>query len=334
METYYEDDDDVIFVDSSNECKPGPSGISSSNSLKRSHEPEIICLDSSDEEEKEEVRKVEKRMPWRKPNVIMQKELDADKAISIQQVIAEITKVSKNGKEPKSELFQAIRQILDDSPLSGGDFKAVREAIVETELISFLLAYLSKITHHVQTPELPKPDEQPSTSKAKAKPKRKYTPRTRNTWTKKSNIKDNGTGFGSGAVNRAGKAWNAQQTFDKQKTEDSQVVMLLQVLASFINPQDDIPVDNGTELPAKFIELVEQSCLDPVLRSYLRNDSILDMTRHIPLYMALMLLTRAISTSAQLVHMLMMKLDDSEETIAELLGKIKMSAEDYANRVG
>ena len=88
---------------------------------------------------------------------------------------------------------------------------------------------------------------------------------------------------------------------------------LLQVLGSYINPGGHIPKDfsitDGKDeegsahstytppsekwlLPEIVAELLSQSCLIPAISSYLRNDSVLDMARHVPLYRALLQLLR------------------------------------------
>lgn len=92
------------------------------------------------------------------------------------------------------------------------------------------------------------------------------------------------------------------------------------MLGSYINPGGYIPKDYAAEeeadldirkeapgtssgystpsekwpLPEVVLELLSQSCLIPAISSYLRNDSVLDMARHVPLYRALLQLIRGI----------------------------------------
>ena len=88
----------------------------------------------------------------------------------------------------------------------------------------------------------------------------------------------------------------------------------VQVLGSYINPGGHIPKDFFGEdkdqegvtsssstytppsekwlLPEVVSELLSRSCLIPAISSYLRNDSVLDMARHVPLYRALLQLLR------------------------------------------
>lgn len=92
--------------------------------------------------------------------------------------------------------------------------------------------------------------------------------------------------------------------------------LILQVLGSYINPGGVIPKDFCDQeglaekitvsasnsdyaapsrewpLPEVLFELLSHSCLIPAISSYLRNDSVLDMARHVPLYRALLHLLR------------------------------------------
>lgn len=52
------------------------------------------------------------------------------------------------------------------------------------------------------------------------------------------------------------------------------MTVLLQVLASYINPNDEGEDElKGDVLPPNFCELLAQSALLPAISSYLRNDS-------------------------------------------------------------
>jgi baculoviral IAP repeat-containing protein 6 len=222
------------------------------------------------------------------------------------------------------DYWQSLCQILEISSRQSDDFLPVRSAVIESGVIKVLLDCLSIYTHHYPEQVTTEAIVKPSTSRA---PKRKAVPKTYKRWNQ--NIKDNGIGYGSGACNSA---WKPEESLKKQLGEEKHITAMLQILASYMNPQDDIPSD-AIPLPFLFINLLEQSCLVPVIRSYMRNDSMLDMTKHIPLYRSITLLIRAISTCSQLVHLLMIKQDETDEPIAELLVKIKNSTETYKNRV-
>ncbi|KAH8417362.1 hypothetical protein KR222_009764, partial [Zaprionus bogoriensis] len=156
-----------------------------------------------------------------------------------------------------------------------------------------------------------------------------------------------GTGFGTGSTTQS---WNVEQALLRQKSEEEHVTVLLLVLSSYINPGDCIPSDMRGEdilayhdvrdvtgeLPPIFQTLLQQSCLIPALSSYLRNDSVLDITRHIPLYRAILKLLRALSLSKNLVSLLQPMPSSSGEftpPIVELLSNMKTCVDTYAKRL-
>lgn len=153
-----------------------------------------------------------------------------------------------------------------------------------------------------------------------------------------------GTGFGTGSTQQS---WNVEQALLRQKSEEEHVTVLLEVLSSYINPGDKIPSniatdeiiyreisDDSSELPPLFMDLLQKSCLIPALSSYLRNDSVLDITRHIPLYRGILKLLRAIALSNQLVLLLMpQRKQDVLTSIAALLSNMKTCVDTYASRL-
>lgn len=123
--------------------------------------------------------------------------------------------------------------------------------------------------------------------------------------------------------------------------------VLLQVLASYINPGGNIPENFGSEefestsekslLPNIIPELLSQSCLIPAVSSYLRNDSVLDMARHVPLYRALLELLRGLAVCPDLV-ILLMPFDkeisgNGAASVGELLEKMRGCVDTYASRL-
>ncbi len=123
---------------------------------------------------------------------------------------------------------------------------------------------------------------------------------------------------------------------------------LFQVLSSYINPGGDVPKEfesaeyneeqleeEKSSLPAILPDLLVQSCLVPAISSYLRNDSVLDMARHVPLYRSLLELLRGIAVCPPLVSLLLPldKEDDSTNSVSSLLEKMKTCVDTYANRL-
>lgn len=146
-----------------------------------------------------------------------------------------------------------------------------------------------------------------------------------------------------------------EQALTKQRLEEEHVTCLLQVLASYINPMSsavngeaqvspESRAQNSSALPSVLLELLSQSCLIPAMSSYLRNDSVLDMARHVPLYRALLELLRAIASCTSMVPLLLpLSTENGEEeeeeqsecqtSVGTLLAKMKTCVDTYTNRL-
>ena len=99
-----------------------------------------------------------------------------------------------------------------------------------------------------------------------------------------------GTGFGTGSTIQH---WDAEKTMMQQKMEEEHVTCIMEILSNFI----ECCSDNTTE---QLIEIFEDSCIINALSSYLRNDSVLDMSRHIPLYKSALKLVQSFILEANL----------------------------------
>jgi baculoviral IAP repeat-containing protein 6 len=100
-----------------------------------------------------------------------------------------------------------------------------------------------------------------------------------------------------------------------------------------MNPNDIIP-EFSPDLPQLFVTLVEESCFLQVLRNYLLNDSVLDITRHIPLYRTILQLLRALATSTQMIHLLSDEQEnDPKTTVASRFEQLKTCLELYADKL-
>ncbi|XP_053375851.1 baculoviral IAP repeat-containing protein 6-like isoform X2 [Mercenaria mercenaria] len=241
--------------------------------------------------------------------------------------------------------FIVLKSLFDTTPLTTDDGVLLRRMCLENGALHLILACLSVLSHHsprvtvsgfqqeaysilsaMQTPT-PTPSQVPGPSEEKSQ---QY-------WAK-------GTGFGTGSTTSS---WDAEQALIRQKSEEEHVTCLLQVLASYINPGGGVP-DNfeaddyepATErmlLPDVVPDMLTQSCLVPALSSYLRNDSVLDMARHVPLYRALLQLLRGISVCPSLV-LLLLPLDKENGSevataVGELLEKMRACVDTYASRL-
>jgi len=262
--------------------------------------------------------------------------------------------------------FEVFRQLLDSVPLSTDDGVLLRRVVIEVGAMHLVLNCLGIFSHQSHNNRIGAPINEPSpsgtssgsgtiggnasgngsASGVKANAPEEATPsatsddKSHMYWAK-------GTGFGTGSTTQS---WNVEQALLRQKSEEEHVTVLLLVLASYINPGDCIPSDMcgedilayhdvrdvTGELPPIFQTLLQQSCLIPALSSYLRNDSVLDITRHIPLYRAILKLLRALSLSKMLVSLLQPAASGSGEStppIVELLTNMKTCVDTYAKRL-
>ncbi|XP_059217801.1 baculoviral IAP repeat-containing protein 6 isoform X2 [Stomoxys calcitrans] len=255
--------------------------------------------------------------------------------------------------------FEVFRQLLDSSPLTTDDGMLLRRMVIEVGAMHLILNCLSIFTHH--SPVYPLGSTQtevantsgsgssgngnangngngnaikPPLNVAEDAALATSDDKGHMYWAK-------GTGFGTGSTTQS---WNVEQALLRQKSEEEHVTVLLQVLASYVNPGDRIPtaeempyheiMNDSNELPNEFLSLLKQSCLIPALSSYLRNDSVLDITRHIPLYRAILQLLRSISLSQDLLSLLQpQNIGESSPSISELLTNMKTCVDTYAKRL-
>ncbi|XP_017776572.1 PREDICTED: baculoviral IAP repeat-containing protein 6 isoform X2 [Nicrophorus vespilloides] len=209
--------------------------------------------------------------------------------------------------------FEVLRRLYDSSPLSTDDGTLLRRLSISTGVVHLLLTCLGIFTHQTQC-------NQQKDSKVKDDKGQLY-------WAK-------GTGFGTGSTQQS---WNVEQALLKQRSEEEHVTVLLQVLSSYINPSGkDTEELTSRVLPTVFEELLAGSALLPALNSYLRNDSVLDMARHIPLYRAALELLRAMAVSCQLVKLLVpqeVSASQSRLSISSLLENMTTCVDTYASKL-
>uniref|UniRef100_A0A8D8CH63 Baculoviral IAP repeat-containing protein 6 n=1 Tax=Culex pipiens TaxID=7175 RepID=A0A8D8CH63_CULPI len=214
--------------------------------------------------------------------------------------------------------FETLRQLLEDTPYTTEDGVRLWRLVIEVGAFHQVLDCLSIFSHH-------EPNGETSTASV-AQGGKTYWPK--------------GTGYGTGCEKSS---WNYEQTQKHQKHEEELVIVLLKVLSMYINPADMIPSqlelsyaqcgEMLPELPPILLFLLLQSSLIPILNSYLRNDSVLDITLHIPLYQAILWLIRGVSLSRQLVPLLEDKSNAGGTTIATLLANMKACVELYVNNL-
>ncbi|XP_065488813.1 baculoviral IAP repeat-containing protein 6 isoform X6 [Caloenas nicobarica] len=238
--------------------------------------------------------------------------------------------------------FHVLRSLFSTTPLTTDDGVLLRRMALEIGAVHLILACLSALSHHA--PRVP------NSSPNQAEPQVSSTHNSASTeeqqlyWAK-------GTGFGTGST---ASGWDVEQALTKQRLEEEHVTCLLQVLASYINPAGSTSNgetqtshegrgQNSSALPSVLLELLSQSCLIPAMSSYLRNDSVLDMARHVPLYRALLELLRAIASCTSMVPLLLPLSGESSEeeeeqlesqaSVGTLLAKMKTCVDTYTNRL-
>ncbi|XP_068618996.1 baculoviral IAP repeat-containing protein 6 isoform X2 [Battus philenor] len=216
--------------------------------------------------------------------------------------------------------FRVLARLLDAAPPGTDDGQALRRALLRLGLVRLLLACLAVFTHH-----RPTSNDNSQTSNGSGKPEEK----SQLYWAK-------GTGFGTGSTQQS---WNVEQALVRQRVEEEHVTVLLQVLASYMNPGERWPPEEGAsqppsegeerdhQLPQEFVDLVASSSLVPAICSYLRNDSVLDMSRHIPLYVCVLRCARAL-------HALRCRrLAPALRAVPRLLGLMSRTTNSYASKL-
>ncbi|XP_050306481.1 baculoviral IAP repeat-containing protein 6 isoform X2 [Anthonomus grandis grandis] len=247
---------------------------------------------------------------------------DTKKALCLLRLLLGVTDDGEGGDIFSSPLanslpthpFEVLQRLYDTSPLCSDDGRFLRRISLTTGVLQLLLACLGILTHHAGS----------GTDKDGQKEQKNKEDR-QHYWAK-------GTGFGTGSTQQS---WNVEQALMKQKNEEEHVTVLLQVLASYINPNDGAGDElKGDVLPAQFVDFLAKSSLLPAISSYLRNDSVLDMARHIPLYKAVLKILRALAVSTQLVELLLpQRSKNGEPSVSFLLKNMKTCVDTYANKL-
>ncbi|CAG0888382.1 unnamed protein product [Cyprideis torosa] len=145
-----------------------------------------------------------------------------------------------------------------------------------------------------------------------------------------------GTGFGTGSTNQT---WDMERSFHQKKLQEQHVTVLLKVLATFICPEEIMDTPALKSFPSYMTEMLQISCLRHTLCSFLRNDSILDMSCHVDVYQAVLECVRALALTPSLHPLLLpgTAYEDDEpypaESIADLIATLHRTAESYSDRL-
>lgn len=209
--------------------------------------------------------------------------------------------------------FQVLKQLLDATPPTTDDGLLLRKTTIEVGAMPLLLNCLAIFTHQTGQNE--------GTEQKIGQSGTRSDDNSHLYWAK-------GTGFGTGSTQQS---WNVEQALLRQRCEDEHVTVLLQVLASYIGSE----AQPQKELPILFSDLLARSCLLPALSSYLRNDSVLDMARHIPLYRAVLQLLRAMALSSQLAPLLLPRgvIRSGDPSVVSLLSNMRVCVDTYVHKI-
>eukprot|EP01119_Soliformovum_irregulare_P016152 TRINITY_DN463_c0_g2_i4.p1 TRINITY_DN463_c0_g2~~TRINITY_DN463_c0_g2_i4.p1 ORF type:complete len:834 (-),score=313.83 TRINITY_DN463_c0_g2_i4:9-2510(-) len=127
-----------------------------------------------------------------------------------------------------------------------------------------------------------------------------------------------GTGYGH---NQAQK-WDTQAYLAAQKEKDTQTQTVIEEISKALEREQD----------ASSYEIIESSCLIPVLDSYLRNDSLLDISRHSDLYFSIFKTIVGLA-SRDLYFGLLDDLPFQVTSIASHMTKLNAQAEGFLKHV-
>nr|CAH7748378.1 unnamed protein product [Callosobruchus chinensis] len=267
---------------------------------------------------------------------------DMKKALCLLRLVLGVTDDGEGGDIFHSPLadslptlpFEVLKRLYDATPLSTDDGRLLRRISVNVGVVHLLLACLGVFTHHQANGAASGGPGGGGGQGGGSQPTDKDGKGAANVGGKEDKSQlywAKGTGFGTGSTQQS---WNVEQALLKQRNEEEHVTVLLQVLASYINPNDEADEElNGDVLPTNFHELLAQSALLPAISSYLRNDSVLDMARHIPLYKAVLQLLRALAVSSQLVSLLLPQEGSNEPSVTLLLRNMKSCVDTYASKL-
>eukprot|EP01119_Soliformovum_irregulare_P016147 TRINITY_DN463_c0_g1_i1.p1 TRINITY_DN463_c0_g1~~TRINITY_DN463_c0_g1_i1.p1 ORF type:complete len:692 (-),score=204.00 TRINITY_DN463_c0_g1_i1:151-2226(-) len=152
-----------------------------------------------------------------------------------------------------------------------------------------------------------------------------------------------GTGYGTNYDEDAeGSDWNHVDYMKKQDVKSEQISRLLQGIDEFLGMDDSRRIQVGSEgkeevtedseSNAKLFHFLEASCLVPVLETYLKNDSLLDMGRYPILYATVFSMVRSISEDPALVPLLE-PLPDQSTSLYDTLKNLNSMAETILRRL-
>jgi hypothetical protein len=222
--------------------------------------------------------------------------------------------------------FTALKELLNDAKMIESSSKRIElaEFMLKNRILTLILSILSTLSHHPHRIKKPhfqqKISSETSVSGSLSGGHGVAEQASHSTVSgeEKSNLYwAKGTGFGTGSTIQQ---WDAEKTLMQQRMEEEHVTCILEILSSYIECYQDNMCDLA-------VELFDHSCVINALSSYLRNDSVLDMSRHIPLYKSALNLLQSLIIAEKL-RCLVQKCN-----IFELISNMKQFVDSYMQRI-
>ncbi len=233
---------------------------------------------------------------------------------------------------PMQPLLSALFDLLRTSQHSvAEDSLRVRSEVMQAGVLAALLSLLTDFCDTA-----PRDPEHPAFSTAVDKWRSRQKDR-QDKAAKAQNGSDGkfwakGTGYGTNADDTAPVTWSHEAYVKEQTALAKKIATLLEGVQGFLAVTTE-PLEHAQPaLSTEAYQLIAASSLVPVLGSYLRNDSLLDMGRHFDLYTAVLKTTRALVLHDALVH-LADELPNQSVSLFDLLHKLHTMADVILKRL-
>eukprot|EP01114_Cavostelium_apophysatum_P004652 TRINITY_DN1498_c0_g2_i1.p1 TRINITY_DN1498_c0_g2~~TRINITY_DN1498_c0_g2_i1.p1 ORF type:complete len:1661 (-),score=558.77 TRINITY_DN1498_c0_g2_i1:26-5008(-) len=252
-------------------------------------------------------------------------------------ILFKVMRDSKDVEESSTNAFAPIRNTLFkifksfEDPNRRDQNALVRKEALQNGVIQLLLIDLAELVgvEHRKSDNFVELGRFASEKRAKEKKSREdQNASTKSFWAK-------GTGYGTNSDNSS--TWNHVEYMKQQDLLSNQINNIfsgLNLFLSTISPE---------ALPQGLFPILEASCLVPALECYLKNDSLLDMGRHLFLYQSVLQMLRLLVSDDTLIplidtlpgqatslHELLSNLNSMAETILRRLDKVSAVAKGVA----
>jgi len=196
---------------------------------------------------------------------------------------------------------------IDDAVMDAGESPGLRKLLEELDLLS---GHKKK---QEEIPQPPQPTQQQPTQQGDSEPKKETPPQNSGSvqyWAK-------GTGYGHSNAQKV--AWDIQGYLNSIKKRDAKAQEILQSISLILKKP----------LKSEEHEWIKTSGLFPFLESYLRNDSLLDLTRHANLYFGIFSIIKSICENPEQMSLF----DDKSNCIYKLCKNLKFHADLFVKRL-